>query len=542
MRRFLACLLLLPLLSFADIQEAVSAHDAAVKKATETWRDAVQEILDDEIDKAEKDLADAKVAGNTSRQARAIAARQVYQKVADTLESGTPEFPSTIRREIRPAVETVKAQIDTLTAERDAALKSAESALHDAVRADLDAAGKPSDEAAIAAAIKETAASAGVRGAASPPAVVEGAAPPPSQGFGGGQPPAVVEPPSVYASNGESTSWAPLLGVAITVHDVDIVRIPVVNIRQRKTLTFQGGYGDIPAAITPRQNVLEPPPANAPLAFRATNLPGFPAPEIVEWPSEANKWTLQLRCRPGDDPDNKPNAFTLEVDAKARTLVALNGDEVSATKTDDVAVQLDTRPSGAVILVDGRPLRTPDGKPLRTPCEVLLPATGASLELRLSGYLPKILPKAVPPKNGQPVTIPLARDPDHIDKTVEIKASSASALTGIQLKQGRKYRIRIEGQWSCDPAKTLVDAAGYPLGDHPAFYTDPVNYPRLTTDANYGALLYTIGKNPAWKPLPAAAILTAESSGPLRLDINEGGGPKNRTNNSGSLKLHILSL
>lgn len=467
----------------------------------------VRGILEAGLSEAEADLSAAKVAGNTTRQARAIAARQAYQHALDSLDAkGVPEFPSNIRRELRPTIEAVQARIQDII---DNAPPEEEPPPADDQPSES---GTPSDTPPKDAG---TTVDAGT--------------------------PRVEEAPAVFATSGAATSWAPLLGVAVTIQDVDVVSIPVVGVRQRKTLTFPGGYGDIPAAITPIENVLGQPAANTVIAFRALTLPGFPSPEIMEWPSDSNRWTLRLRCRPGDNPA-KPVAMRLEIDARARGLTALQGGAASGGTAGSVAVTFDTRPTGAVVLINGQPLRGPDGKAMRTPCEVLLPPEGVALEFRRAGYLDKSFPNVRPPKESRPITIPLIRDPDFIDKTIELKAASASALPGIQFKQGRKYRITIEGSWSCNAEKTLVDAGGYPLDKHPSLYLDPSATPRLTTSANFGALLYTIGKDPEWRPLPSSAIVTATATGPLRFEINEGGGPKNRTDNTGSLTIRITAL
>ena len=516
----------------------MAAHAAAVERIDDAWRNGVLSLLDAESSAAEKDLADAKVAGNTSRQARAIAMRQVCQKVAESFaETAKPVFPENVRREIRPAVADLQSRVEAVCAERETHRAEADAVLRTAVRAALEASGAASDDEAVEDAIRRASAPS----PASAPAA-SGASTATGAGEGAGD--AAPEAPSApYDSSGEATAWAPLLGVAVTVPDVDIVSIPVVGIRERRTLTFHGGYGDIPAAISPMQNVLSRPAANAAVAFRVLNVPGFPAPDVMEWPSERNGWNLRLRCRPGEDV-SRPVALKLEVDARVPGLSSLRGGDGSpagAAESDHVSVPVESRPSGAVILVDGRALRGPDGKPLRTPCEVLLPRQGAALELRLAGYLPRTIPRAVPPADGRPVVIALSRDPNHIDKKLQVKAASAGAMTGLQLQQGRRYRVHVEGTWSCDAAKTAVGPGGYTLDAHPQFYADPGKFPRLTDEAGYGALLYAVGKG-GWKPLPADAVLTPEAGGPLRFEINEGGAPRSRMDNAGALSVHILSL
>ena len=523
-------------LSAATVKEALAARDATVQSANDAWRTAVKEILDTEIAAAETELASAKVAGNTSRQARAIATRQVYQKTLDAMEeSGNATFPATIRREIRPAVEAVQSRIEALTATRDAALTAAETALRSAVRAELEAAGSPASDDAIDAAIAEAAAP---EPADTPAQEGAGDSPVPSQD-GAAQPP--LEPSAPYASNGEATAWAPLLEAAVNVADIDIVSLPVLGVRESRTLQLTGGQGPVPATVAPLQNVLYSPPANAAISFRVLNVPGFPAPEVLEWPSESNRWNIRLRCRPVSDPDH-PVSMKLEVDARVRSLSPLDGGTVAVSDSDHAAVSLDTRPSGAAVVLDGRVLLAPDGKPLRTPCEILLPKDGAPLEFRLVGHIPRQIPRAVPPADGKPVVVPLARDPNHVDKTLEVKAASAGAMTGVQFRQGRRYRVTVTGTWSCDPAKTLVGCGGYPLDKHADLYTDPAKHPRLVSSANFGALLYAVGNKGAWKPLPATAIITADSNGPLRFEINEGGAPRSRADNTGALSVHIIAL
>ena len=530
----LASLLLVGLPLRAAPSDAVSAaaetHRKAVDAARESWRAEAVEILTAERDRAADELADAKVAGNMTRQARALAMRQLCDKALQGIEAdGEPSFPETIRREIRPAAEAIRTRLDALATQRDAAIETAGRTFRAAVRATLEAQGLPATDADIDRAI----AAAQAAPAAQSPSPATDATPAES----GATPP--PEGPKPLGESGPATSWAPLVGIAVQVADIDIVRIPVTAVRQRRTLTLPGGLAPISAAITPTENVFTAPASGA-IAFRALSVPGFPSPEILEWPTARNDWSILLRCRPDAGPDT-PVAVKIEIAAGAPGLRSLAGGDVASAKADRILMSLDSRPSGAIILLDGAPVPGPDGKPLKTPAEVPMPPEGAALTLRLDGFMERSFPNVVP-KAGQPVTVPLSRDPDYIDRIIEVRPNSANGLSAVVLKQGLRYRVAVDGTWSCDKGKTMVDCEGYSVDKFPAVYLDPAANPRLTTDENYGALLFAIGKDGRWRHLPRAATITADATGPLRLDINEGGVARNRMDNTGALKVRIRSL
>ena len=511
------------------VSAAEDVHSKAVADARESWRAEALEILTAERDRAEEELADAKVAGNMTRQARALAMRQLCDKALQGIETdGAPTFPDTVRREIRPAAEALRARLDALSTRRDSAIDDADRTLRATVRATLQAQNLPATDADIDRAIAA---------AKTMPATAQSPSPatdaPPAES-GAAQP----EGPKPIAESGPATSWAPLVGIAVQVADIDIVRIPITAVRQRQTLSLPGGMAPISAAITPTENVFTA-PASGTIAFRALSVPGFPPPEVLEWPSEKNNWSILLRCRPDAGPDT-PVAVKVEIAAGAPGLRSLAGGGVASAKADRILMSLDSRPSGALILLDGATVPGPDGKPLRTPAEVPMPPDGAALTLRLDGFLERSFPKVVP-KAGQPVTVPLSRDPDYIDRVVEVRPNAANGLSGVVLKQGCRYRVTVEGNWSCDKNKTTVDCGGYSVEKFPALYLDPASSQRLTTDANYGALLFAVGKDGRWRALPRSATIAPDASGPLRLDINEGGGAKARMDNTGAMKVRIRS-
>ena len=526
----------------AAVVAAVEAHATAVASAREIAQSDSTALLKDEIAKADAEIAEARIAGNTTRQARALALRRVCEKVIESLEStGDAVFPETIRREIRPAVSSIEERLSKIRDRRDVSIGAAEKVLQNAVRDVLQAEALPATESDIAAAI---AAARDAKNDAKPDAASDAASPDAAAQTGeatagAGSAPAAgkVEP---LAASGRATAWAPLLGVSVKVLAIEVVSVPVMGIRAPRTITLDGVSRPASAELTPNENVLESAPPG-PVAFRAFPVEGYQAPDILEWPSPRNGWRVQMRCRPGDDPE-VPVQVVFEIAANAVGLRSLAGGEVVVSKTQgSVPVHVESQPSGATVFVDGEPVAGPDGKALITPCDVPLPPAGATLELRLSGFSPKAFPN-VEPKPGQRLAAKLARDPDYIDRVVEVRPNVINSLAGVILKQGRRYRLTSEGTWSCDPAKTQTDWRGYDPDKHPGLYADPARHPRLTDEANYGALIFSAGKAGTWRALPDGATLAPKTTGPIRLDINEGGGAKARMDNTGLLRVRIRSL
>ena len=543
-RRFVVCFVavLSPVAYSAQpsaVVAAVEAHAAAVTSAREIARSDSAALLKDEIAKADGEVADARIAGNTTRQARALALRRVCEKALEALEeTGDATFPETIRREIRPAVASIEERLAKIRDRRDVSIGAAENVLRNAVRDALQAEALPATDSDIAAAIAAArdAQTDAVSDGDSPETATS---PGDATADGTGTPPApgAKEP---LAASGRATAWAPLLRVSMKVLAIEVVSVPVLGLRAPRTIPLDGVSRPASAELAPMQNVLDAAPPG-PVAFRAFSVEGSPAPDILEWPSPRNGWRAQMRCRPGDDPE-VPVQAVFEIAANAVGLRSLDGGEAVVSKTQgSVPVHVESTPSGATVLVDGEPVPGPDGKALATPCDVPLPSGGATLELRLAGFSPKAFPN-VEPKPGQRLAATLSRDPDYLDRVVDVRPNVVNSLAGVILKQGRRYRLTSEGTWSCDPAKTPTDWRGYDPDKHAGFYADPARHPRLTDEANYGALVFAAGKGGTWRALPDGATLAPKTTGPIHLDINEGGGAKARMDNTGLLRVRIRSL
>ena len=525
----------------AAVVAAVEANAAAVTSAKEIARSDSAALLKDEIAKADAEIAQARIAGNTTRQARAQTLRKVCEKALETLEStGDAAFPDTIRREIRPTVASIAERLSKIRDRRDVSLGAAEKVLHNAVRDVLLSEALPATESDIAAAI---AAARDAKPDASPGTDSDALSTDAAGEAGNAMAEAAESSPASktepLASSGRATGWAPLLRVSVKVQGIEIVSIPVVGVRQPRAIPLDGISLPTSAQLDPVENVLDTAPPG-PVPFRAFSVEGSPAPDILEWPSPNNGWRAQIRCRPGEDPE-VPVQAVFEVAANAIGLRSLSGGEVASATSGSVSVHVESRPSGATVLVNGEPVPNPDGKALATPCDIPLPPSGATLELRLAGFLPAVF-NNVQSNSGKRITATLVRDPDYIDRVMEVRPNVVNSLAGVILKQGRRYRLSVEGTWSCDPGKTPTDWRGYAPDKYPGLYAEPARHPRLTDEANVGALVFSTGKGGSWRALPDGATLAPKNTGPIRFDINEGGGAKARVDNTGLLRVRIRSL
>ena len=522
----------------AAVTAALEVSVAAVNSAKEIAKSDSLSLLNNEIAKADAEIAEARIAGNTTRQARALALRRVCEKALETLDDmGDVTFPESIRREIRPAVASIEERLTSVRDRRDAAIAAAESVLHNTVRDILQSGALPANDSDIAAAIAAARDAKAATETKEVPDTVADATGDATKTDAAAAP--TVRQATPLGASGRATAWAPLLGVSVKVQGIEVVTIPVMGLRETRTITLDGVSLAASAELSPKGNVLDSAPPG-PVAFRAFPVEGSPAPDILEWPSPRNGWRVQMRCRPGDDPE-VPVQASFEVAANAVGLRALDGGAVVAATPGSVPVHVESQPAGATVLVDGEPVPGPDGKALATPCDVPLPPSGATVELRLAGFSPKSFPN-VEAKPGQRLAATLSRDPDYIDRVVEIRPNVVNSLAGVILKQGRRYRLTAEGTWSCDPAKTPTDWRGYDPDKHPGLYAASGRLSRLTDEANFGALVFSTGKGGTWRALPGEANVVPKNTGPIRFDVNEAGNAKARMDNTGILRVRIRSM
>ncbi len=521
-----------PDLTTPAVQKLRTEWLAERTKLDEQYAAALTELLEQQTGEAEEMLRRARVSGNITQQAIARTANQILEQATEKLKSdGKLVLPETVRRELRPMVEQMRQKGTEIAAVQTEARSKLELATANTLQQLLADQETPVEAEEAATLLQQLE---GVEVAA-PEAEGEGQA----EGEEGGEAAPKEElpkEPAEIASTGMAGDWESLLLVNIHVSLLEVISIPVVGVGSDREYTDRsmGDGSEIPIRLQPSNELLD---GNASLVFRAMSVPGFSAPDIVAWPSARNNWELELRCRPHS---TQTHALRLEVsstNARLRRVAGAADEDDEEDNTPRVAVQVDTRPEGAAVYIDGR-LQLKGRVPLRTPCEVQIRETGGEVTLRLTGYLAANLGKIVP-REGQPVRAVLTSDPDYYDKTVRVQAAMAGRPSGISLKAGQRVRLTVSGQWACGSGGEMVGPEGYSVDKFPNYYINPKLSPRITTDAAYGALLVRIGTGP-WKPVGRTLVFQAPASGPLTFEINEAQGK--RMDNKGVLDVGIKSV
>ncbi len=281
-------------------------------------------------------------------------------------------------------------------------------------------------------------------------------------------------------ASGEAKQWETLFRGEIRAVALEIVPIAVTGLTAPKQTQSEGDESRQPYTVqlTPVREFTATDPAPA---FRVMSLPPLAPVDVVAWPTAANGWSMDLRVRPARDGISR-HGFVLEVDAAARASRLLPGQTAPADPTPVAA------------------LRKPaDATPAATP----RPVVAATPTL------------------------------------IRVAASAPGWVrTGLQVRKGARVQATVTGTWSCGQGGEAVDAEGYPNGDRFfRYYLDPQRNPRITQEANYGALIARVLPDGPMHALGKQASFAAEKAGEVVLAINED--PDSRRDNKGTMEVRL---
>lgn len=292
-----------PDLTTPEVQALRQEWLAAKAKVEEDRGTAMKALFDGQLQSAKEQLARARVAGNTTQQAVARAAQQVFEAAAARFQKdGTVTFPEKVRREVQPVLDSAKRSVSGIDGVRDASLKTLDREHAVRLFALLRDQGVEMDgESAAEAFLPQLA-----RTEAKAPASVAGGATP-GEGSADGAP--AAEAPQVLGSNGAAEAWIPLMNIGAQVSVLEVVSVSVADVAsERSTKTVgMGTQQEIALRVVPLQVLATP---KVPVVFRAMSIPGKLPVDIMTWPSDRNGWTVEFRCRPKG---GGTHAFRLEV-------------------------------------------------------------------------------------------------------------------------------------------------------------------------------------------------------------------------------------
>lgn len=283
----------------------------------------------------------------------------------------------------------------------------------------------------------------------------------------------------------DAQQWETVLRGEIHVSTLEIIPVTIAGITAQRQNQSTGDESRQPFSVklTPAREFV---PVDPSPAFRVMSLPPLTSVDVVSWPTAANGWTLELRVRPTRGGTSRQHGFVLEVDATAKATRPLPGQTASAS----------------------------------TP--------------------PAVAPSITPIKNANTTPAGPSQPSTTLPKIFHVSACESSWLrTGIQVRKGAHIQTTIIGTWSCGPGGELVDAAGYPNNDRFfRYYMDQQLNPRVSLDANYGALIARIQPEGTYHSIGKQTSFTVDKTGELTLDINED--PSARRDNKGTLEVRII--
>lgn len=536
-----------PDLAAPEVQQLRSEAEAQRVGLVQQRTEAVRTLIEGRLARARETLDKAKLSGNITARASATEALRIFTRMQESVEkNGSCPAPEKVRPDLERTVEELLQGVRAAEEKEAAELRKWNQEYARKLGAVLARQNIPvRDEAELLRLWQSLVPAAPAGGTAARTAAAAAAAAP--------------VPAAVVQSRGDCSAWTPVMKLDATIHDaVEMISVPLKGVVQVREVSDQGGMGKgWKVQVVPIQEFA---PGGIVPALRIVSVPPVLPMEVVEWPSENNGWTIELRARASRIPSR--HVVVVETDAAAvkalaggapvpASAVGGGGGVASATgggapapppaaaHVPKVTVRFESRPEGAAVLLNNQELQE-RGAPLLTPFDYTLPATPVDLLFRKRGYLDGGLKQAMPVAS-KALKVTLTEAPNKADTTAKFSADAPADWTAMQvrIKKGNPVRITATGKWSCAPGGEMVDAGGYPNDDtFFKYYNDPVQYPRLNNRANYGQLLARVLPDGPIVALEAQGSFVAASDGELALAINEPAAA--RTDNRGTLKVRML--
>ena len=295
---------------------ALRAEHAAARSALAAKRlDVLRAMLQSHLEEQRGKQRRARISGNTTQQADAAQALQIFGQALETLErEGTFAFPAKIRPALERMVALCAHSLESEDAARDAGFKLLDTRFAGRLQPLLVQQGITADPEqlarfwqAVLADAGEEASSAGAGSSAADAPIAEPDA--------AGAPAGTATNDAVLDSRGEAAAWAPVARIGIEVAAIEVIALPVAGLTGRVERKGTGIESGAPwqAAVTPLRAFTPPADGPAP-AMRIRAVPGRHAPDVLEWPSRRNGWMIELRVRP-PAPGLSRHGCVLEINA-----------------------------------------------------------------------------------------------------------------------------------------------------------------------------------------------------------------------------------
>lgn len=294
-----------PNLRTAEIR-ALRAEHAERRAALDAKRlEELRGLLESHIEEQRIKQRQAKISGNTTRQADAAQAVQLFGQALETLQrAGTFAFPAKVRPALERAVTLCSRALESRDAARAADFKLLDTQFEGRLQPLLAQQGITADPEQLArywrAVLADAGEEASPAAAASPDGEGSSAADAPqTKPDAGGTPAGTTTNDAVLDSRGKALAWAPVARIGIEVVAIEVIALPVAGLTKRVERSGTGIESGAPwqADITPLGAFTPPTDGSAP-AMRIRAVPGRHPPDVLVWPSRRNGWRIELRVRP----------------------------------------------------------------------------------------------------------------------------------------------------------------------------------------------------------------------------------------------------
>jgi len=354
---------------------------------------------------------------------------------------------------------------------------------------------------------------------------------------GGGETTPAIVVPEILASSGVADSWVSFGRLYAESHNLEMIRLPVMNVREVRKGSGGGEMSGSPYKMLYRPiQVLQPAEG---LVFRLKSIPRRLGMQVVEWPNARNRWTMLVRVRPRG---KLPASFGAELQVNVGA--PLGGTAVGPVETGGaskgpkvarrVKVPVLSKPAGATVFLDGQPYR-PGDVPFKTPCVVVATEGMHTFKLMLLGYMNGV--KKVEVKPGARVEWSFSKDMGMKEVIVKAYARTGWRSSRIRVAKGDVIKIVTFGSWSCGTDREMVNGNGYSSRAYSKYYSTSHGDRRLTKRSAYGSLLLRFGAKGPMGSIGKGRQLTAPAAGELFFGINERA--KWLGDNSGSLTIKV---
>jgi hypothetical protein len=507
--------------------------------------DKLRSLLKKQIADADATLKEKELAGNIKGMAIARTAKTIFEECRDDLEKKQDfTFPARVRRELEPTLATCreeKQKLDEAFTNQLAGIEE-ESFLRftEVVRNNPQTAAMASDRESLKGWFRELLRT--EKPAPKPPTTGPATNAAPTNVVAGATN-VVAAKPAIFARSGDAEKWVLFGRWTADMVAMDIVALPVLGravsgeTQKYNPMTGQNS--------TLRYEAIRALPLRGDYRFRLRSMPGMEPVDVLDWPSEANGFTLAVRTHA----DILSHGFEMEAGLPAVEITRLFPDTVEPgaeaptnAPLPKVKLNIATKPPDALVYVDGVLYRNDKEAPVTTPCTITVDAGYHTIRVSLLTYLEMMISN-YNFREDRDVWWTFRKDPRVVEKTLIVSARNDGwTSSGIKIDKSYQVLIEAEGKWVCGNKGEECGPDGYPNTKDFFHYYVGGSGPRQLLGSNYGALLVKLNENGSPRLIGKGGTIVTDKAGTLFFDINETPYKVLRRDNSGALTLKLTVI